>query len=193
MLMINQLLSHIQQFATLNDSEIELLSQYLEPIYLNRKDILHQPDRHATHKYFVCQGCLRSYFVNDKGVEQILQFAIENWWIGDYESLERKIPSSLFIDAVEDSQVLAFAINKEEELLRQIPQLERYFRIIFQRERTAHLTKLRYTFEFSREEAYVHLLQSFPQFIERVPDYMIASFLNLTPEYLSKIRKRIVS
>lgn len=74
-----------------------------------------------------------------------------------------------------------------------MPKFERYFRQILERERTAYLTKLRYTFEFSREESYIHFLEHFPEFIERVPDYMIASYLNFTPEYLSVIRKRIIS
>lgn len=191
--MHSHLINHITSFVALSKSEIDLLSNMLIPIQLSKKDMLQNPDKVATCKYFVCKGCLRSYFVNDKGVEQILQFAIENWWIGDYQSLEQHTPSTLYIDAVEDSEVLALPIAQEEELLSRIRNLERYFRIILQRERTAHLTKLRYTYELSREEAYIHLLQHFPQFIERVPDYMIASFLNLTPEYLSKIRKKIVS
>lgn len=191
--MIDNLISHIKMFTPLTNSESELLTESFTPMKVRKKEILHSPDRIATSKFFVCKGCLRSFFINDKGIEQILQFAIENWWIADYESLERKTPSSLFIDAVVDSEVLALSSPKEEELFSKIPALERYFRIILQRERTAHLTKLRYTSEFSREKAYVHFLKYFPEFIERVPDYMIASFLNFTPEYLSIIRKRIVS
>lgn len=191
--MIDSLITHIKMFAPLRDSDIKLLTENIIPINLCKKEILHTPDKVATSKYFVSKGCLRSYFINGKGVEQILQFAIENWWIADYESLERKTPSSLFIDTVEDSQILALSRAKEQELFDKIPSLDRYFRIILERERTAHLMKLRYTYEFSREEAYVHLLQHFPQFIERIPDYMIASFLNLTPEYLSRIRKKIIS
>lgn len=191
--MIDGLIAHIKMFINLRDSDIELLTESIIPINLSKREILHIPDKIATAKYFVRKGCLRSYFINNKGVEQILQFSIENWWIADYESLERNTSSSLFIDAVEDSQILSLSRAKEQELFDQIPALERYFRVILERERTAHLTKLRYTYEFSREEAYVHLLQNFPQFIERIPDYMIASFLNLTPEYLSRIRKKIIS
>lgn len=191
--MINNLVSHIRNYTELSQAEINLLNGVFKPLKLSKREILHSPHIRATEKYFVAKGCLRSYFVNDKGVEQILQFAIENWWIGDYESLESHSESSIFIDTVEDSEILVLKMKDEEMLFNKIPNLERYFRIILQRERTAHLTKIRYTFEFSREEAYVHLVKHFPQFVERVPDYMIASYLNLTPEYLSKIRKRIVS
>lgn len=132
-------------------------------------------------------------FLNNKGTDQILQFAIENWWIADYESLEKKIESTLYIDALEDSEVFILHKNKEDELFDKIPNFERYIRLILERERTAFLTKLRYIFEFTKEEAYLHFFKHFPEFIERVPDYMIASYLNITPEYLSTIRRKIIS
>ncbi|QIK59185.1 Crp/Fnr family transcriptional regulator [Dysgonomonas sp. HDW5A] len=191
--MINSFISHINRFVTLSQSEIDILTDSFEPIRLEKKEILHQTGKVATSKYFVSKGCLRSYFINDKGIEQILQFAIENWWIADYESLERKLPSTLYIDAVESSEILSLTRAKELELYNRIHNFETYFRQILERERTAFLTKIRYNFEFTKEEAYLHFSENFPEFIERIPDYMIASYLNFTPEYLSVIRKRIIS
>lgn len=115
--MINNLILHINRFTTLNPIEVEILSDCFELIKLNKKEILHASGKIATLKYFVSKGCLRSYFINNKGVEQILQFAIENWWIADYESLERKLPSTLFIDAVRIAKFLYYQRTEKKSFM----------------------------------------------------------------------------
>lgn len=191
--MKDALIAHIRKTAYLTREDIDILEDSFDAIQLRKKEVLQSPGKISAYKYFINKGCLRSYFINEKGVEQILQFAIENWWIADYESFDREVPSTLYIDAIENSEVFVLERSRENYLYNKIPAFEHYFRKILEKERTAFLMKLRYMLQFSKEESYLHFSKNFPQFVERVPDYMIASYLNITPEYLSVIRKRIIS
>ena len=122
--------------------------------------------------------------------EQITQFALENWWISDFFSYENNIPSAYFIQTVEKSKILSIDKINFEALLKELPQLERYFRIIMQRNVAASQVRLKQMYELSKEEFYLQFCASFPEFVQRVPQYMIASYLGLTPEYVSELRKK---
>jgi CRP-like cAMP-binding protein len=138
----------------------------------------------------VNKGCFRAYVINDKGVEQVVQFAIENWWITEYMSLNSGRPSEFYIQAVEDSELVAIDKKYQEELFGRLPQLERYFRIVLEKAYTASLMRIHYIFSFSGEELYNHFNTNFPGFVQRVPQYMLASYLGFTPEFLSKLRAK---
>jgi CRP-like cAMP-binding protein len=143
--------------------------------------------------YFVVKGCLRKFFTNEKGVEQTTEFAIENWWITDTFAYERQIKSDFCIQAVEKSSILVIDLQSQELLLKKHPVMERYFRMIYQRAYAASERRIRYLYEMSREELYVHFSTLYPWFIQRIPQYLIASFLGFTPEYLSEIRAKLRS
>jgi CRP-like cAMP-binding protein len=130
------------------------------------------------------------YYITDKGTEQITQFALENWWLADYMSLTMQKPSPFFIQAIEDAQIVALDQRKQEELLVQVPKMERYFRLMMQRGYAAMQTRVKYMHDYSKEEVYHQFSGLFPDFVQRVPQYMLASYLGLTPEYLSEIRKK---
>lgn len=128
------------------------------------------------------------YVNTDQGTEQIIQFAIDNWWITDYMSLDHQQPSVFSLQAVEDSNIAIIHQSVQEELFNRVPQLERYFRIILQRAFAAYVMRIHYIFNESGEERYRHFNASFPEFVQRIPQYMLASYLGFTPEFLSKIR-----
>ena len=130
------------------------------------------------------------FFINDKTSEQITQFALENWWISDFISFIDSKPSEYFIQAVEKSEVLSIDTLSFEAMLKELPQMERYLRIIMQRAWAASQVRIKYMYELSKEEFYNHFCLSFPEFVQRVPQYMIASYLGLTPEYVSELRKK---
>ena len=130
------------------------------------------------------------YFINGKTNEQITQFAKENWWICDFFSFTDDKPSEYFIQAIEESEILSIDMPSFEALLKELPQMERYFRIIMQRAVAASQLRAKYMFELSKEEFYLLFCTSFPEFVQRVPQYMIASYLGLTPEYVSELRKK---
>ena len=130
------------------------------------------------------------FFNNDKMVEQTTQFAIEDWWLSDYFSFARQTPSEYAIQAVEKSVVVAIDYQLQENLFSEVPQMERYFRIMMQRALSASQLRVKMIYQLSKEEMYRHFNRSYPQFFQRVPQYMIASYLGLTPEYMSELRKK---
>ena len=140
--------------------------------------------------YFVLNGCLRKFFVNEKGIEQTTEFAIENWWITDNIAFENKLVSEFYIQAVENSEILIIDHHSQEKLLAEFPKMERYFRFIYQRAYAASQMRIKYLYSFSKEEFYHHLNSKYPAFVQRIPQYLIASFLGFTPEYLSEIRNK---
>jgi len=130
------------------------------------------------------------FYLNEKLVEQTTQFALETWWLSDYFSFAKQTPSLYSIQAVEKSLVVAINFQQQECLLAEVPQMERYFRMMMQRALAASQLRVKLIYEFSKEEMYTHFLTSYPGFFQRVPQYMIASYLGLTPEYLSELRKK---
>lgn len=184
------LIQHISKIVPLNDNEILVLKRFIKSQKLKNKAFLLENGKVCKHLYFVENGCLRMYFVNNKSAEQITQFALEGWWIADYFSFMDNVPSDYFIQAIEKSEIVSIEMHSFEELLSQLPKLERYFRLIMQKALAASQLRTKYLSEMSKEEFFYHFNSSFPEFMQRVPQYMIASYLGLSPEYISKLRKK---
>lgn len=186
------LIEHINKYVELNDEQVQLVLDNIKPITLKKKSYLLEEGQICSSLYFVEKGCLRFFFINDKGTEQITQFAIENWWIADYMSFDTQSPSQFYIQAIENTEVYAFDCHNQEKVFSQLPQLERYFRLVLHRAYSAAQLRMKYLYDFTKEESYQHFITRFPEFVQRIPQYMLASYLNLTPEYLSEIRKNIL-
>jgi len=189
--MASQLAQHIRKFVPLSDAEAALLLTFMRTVSLKKKALLLESGKICSANYFVVAGCMRMYFVDDKGTEHTTHFALENWWMADYTSRMTGKPSEFYIQAIEASEILALELEKEEAMLEAIPQLERYFRLIHQRAHAASQYNIRYRYTYSREEQYHHFNGLFPEFVQRIPQYMLASYLGFTPEYLSEIRKKV--
>lgn len=183
------LIEHIKKYVELNESEVNALLTHIKPQKLKKKDYLLKEGDVCKSLYFIEKGCLRMFFINDKGSEQITQFAIENWWIADYMSFGSQTPSQFYIQAIENAEVFSLDHLVQDQLFKEIPQLERYFRLIIQRAYAAAQVKVKYDHDFSKEQRYQHFMFKFPGFAQRIPQYMLASYLGFTPEYLSEIRK----
>jgi len=184
------LVTHISKFVSLDEHSIEILSKHFKSVVYKKKEFLLKEGQVCRSMHFVVNGCLRMYFINGKTNEQITQFAKENWWICDFFSFTDDKPSEYFIQAIEESEILSIDMPSFEALLKELPQMERYFRIIMQRAVAASQLRAKYMFELSKEEFYLLFCTSFPEFVQRVPQYMIASYLGLTPEYVSELRKK---
>ena len=130
------------------------------------------------------------YFINKKGAEQITQFALDGWWISDHQSFLNYLPSDYYIQTIEESRIVSIDNQNLDKLLYELPKLERYFRTIMQKAFAGAQFRSKLLYEMSKEEFYIHFSTSFPEFMQRVPQYMIASYLGLTPEYLSELRKK---
>ncbi len=184
------LIQNIRKYIDLDENNILVLDKYVKCVNIKKNEFLLKEGQVCRSLYFVEKGCLRMFYLNKKSTEQITQFAIENWWLSDYFSLMDKIPTDYYIQAIEKSEILVIDSVLYDEMLKEIPQLEKYFRIIMQKTVAAaqHRTKL--ISQMSKEEFYQHFATSFPEFNQRVPQYMIASYLGLTPEYVSELRKK---
>ena len=187
---MNNLFQQIKKYIDLSDSESTIIYKFTEQSNYKKKEFVLQENNVCRNLYFVEKGCLRMYFINEIAVEQIVQFALEGWWISDYKSFMNDTPSDYYIQTIEDSKISSINIEKLDQLLHEIPKLERYFRMILQKELAAAQLKSKLMYEMSKEEFYHHFCTSFPEFVQRVPQYMIASYLGLTPEYVSELRKR---
>jgi CRP/FNR family transcriptional regulator len=189
-LMQKNIIQQIRKIVDLNESELLVFNKYIQSHRLKKKEIINRESSVCKRLYFVEKGCLRMYFINNKGVEQITQFALDGWWISDYQSFMEKTPSDYYIQTIEETQIVSIDHQSFDQLLIEIPQLERYFRITMQKAVAAAQHRSKLLYEMSKEEFYFHFSNSFPEFMLRVPQYMIASYLGITPEYLSELRKK---
>ncbi|MGQ8336728.1 Crp/Fnr family transcriptional regulator [Sunxiuqinia sp. A32] len=188
--MFTNLIHSIQQHIDLDEKEISILCNYIDSHQLKKKDFLLKEGDVCHDLFFVEKGCLRMYFIDERAVEQITQFAIDRWWMSDYFSFMDRTPSEYYIQAVEKSEILSISHTAFEEMLKELPKMERYLRISMQRALAASQLRIKYMYELTKEEFYIHFSTSFPEFMQRVPQYMIASYLGLTPEYVSELRKK---
>ena len=188
-----ELKEHINRFVKINDTDFEQIRSYLIPISVKKKQNIHEAGKICKSNFFVQKGCLRMFFINDKGVEQTVQFALKNWWLSDYTSFSSQKTSLFYIQAVEKSEVWAINFSAQEKMLQQIPQMERYFRLIHQRAHAASQYRLKGLFSQTREEVYRQFVKQYPEFVQRIPQYLLASFLGFTPEYLSELRAKKIS
>lgn len=185
--------AHLNKFITVTDEEYASILSFFEAVEVRKKQNLMLEGEVCRNIYFVVKGCLRKFFINEKGVEHTTQFAIENWWITDTFAYERQMQTDFNIQAVEHSTILVIDFKTQESLFEKHPIMERYFRIVYQRAYAASERKIRYLYEYSREELYVHFSTLYPWFIQRIPQYLVASFLGFTPEYLSEIKAKLRS
>ncbi|OIQ22582.1 MAG: cyclic nucleotide-binding protein [Flavobacterium sp. MedPE-SWcel] len=188
--MFSEIIAHICNYITLTEEDVRELTDTLQIKEVNKKEHLLKAGEVCCNNYFIIKGCFRLYLITDKGAEQIVQFGIENWWITDYVSLKSGKPSEFYLQATEDAQVVVLNKAIEEELFAKIPQLERYFRLVLERAYSAQLIRIHYIFNLTGEEQYKIFNGEFPEFVQRVPQYMLASFLGITPESLSRLRAK---
>lgn len=188
--MASELLQHLRKYVKIDTKDESDISHFFQEKAYDKKDILVEQNTRCRFHFFVIKGCLRMFFLNEKGVEQTIQFAIKDWWITDYMAFDRQTNTNFIIQAVEPSDVIQIDYENQEKLLHQFPQLERYYRLIYQRAYSALQLRTKYIYDFSREQLYHHFNDSFPEFTHRIPQHLLASYLNMTPEYLSEIKKK---
>lgn len=186
--MENRLIRHLTQHITLTESEQERLLSKTSTQILKKKELLLEAGKICENQHFIVKGCFRLFIINEKGTEQTLQFGIEDWWITDYMSFSTQKPSYFYIQAIEKSEIITISKTQLEELYKEIPQLERYFRIVLQKAFAASQMRIMFLFTMSAEERYHHFNNVVPDFVNRVPQYMVASYLDFSAELLSKIR-----
>lgn len=184
--------SNIEQRVLLTAEDWERISSFFKPKFIKKKKDLFRADETHRHIAFVLKGCFRSFSTDLKGKEHTIQFALESYWIGDLMSFLTQQPSQYTIEAIEDSSVLLISKEKLDQLYHEVPIMERYFRILIETAYIATRQRLSGTMQEPAEVRYKKLLTKQPQFIQRIPLTYIASFLGITPESLSRIRKQLI-
>ncbi|MET0635306.1 MAG: Crp/Fnr family transcriptional regulator [Chitinophagaceae bacterium] len=182
---------YIESKVALSDEGWALIESVCIIKKLRKQQFLLQEGDVWRYHAFVCQGCLRRYSIDDKGIEHILQFSLENWWAGDRESLINATPSRYNIDAIEDSTVLVIRNQDYERICRDVPVFNEMANNILARSFNAAQDRINTSISLDAEEKYLRLLQQFPDLVSRVPRHMIASYLGITPETLSRIKRKV--
>lgn len=189
--MFNVFFTHVKEKVLLSQEEQDLIKNYFIPKKLRKKQYLLQEGDVCKYMSFVEKGLLRSYNVDDKGLEHMIQFAWEGWWIADTYSFLSGDNAAYNIDAIEDSELLMITLAHFEEMTMKVPKMERYFRILFQNNIISKERRLISSITYSAEEKYSKLAKDQPELIQRIPLNLIASYIGITPETLSRIRKNI--
>ncbi|MDB5232159.1 MAG: Crp/Fnr family transcriptional regulator [Chitinophagaceae bacterium] len=189
--MYELLFSNFDNKINLSEEEKQLSSSFFQPKKLRKKQYFLQEGDVCKYVAFVEKGILYSYTIDEKGLQHIIQFAFEGWWIADQFSFLTGEPSIYHIEALEDCELLLLSKQAEEEMLQKIPKLERYFRLLLQNNLIATQRRLISSLSHTAEEKYQQLLTSCSTIPERVPQHMMASYLGITPETLSRIRRKI--
>lgn len=187
---ILKLINHFKEIVALSEPDIDRIIPTLEIKKLKRKDYLLKEGQISRHMRFIAKGSLHAFYIDDKGREQTTQLGIENWWINDLYSYLSEQPSRTFIQAVEETTVIQIQKEKLEWLFKQVPLLSEFWRLKIQ---AAYVNLQERTFESSRADAYTKyktFISNYPDVEQRFPQYMIASYLGITVEYLSFLRKK---
>ncbi|MFC0773146.1 Crp/Fnr family transcriptional regulator [Terrimonas alba] len=187
---IEPLLSYFDGLIPLNKDEKELVvAKFHHRLFRKRQYVL-QEGNLCTHFYFVVRGCLRMYKIDEKGFTHILQFATENWWINDLGSFHSISPSGLNIDALEDTVVLQISRADLISLYIQAPKFDRIFRVLIENSFVRLQERLLQNISSTAEERYQSFVDIYPHLVNRLSQVQIASFLGITPEFLSRLRNR---
>jgi len=189
--MFNLLRTHIEKRVKLTDEEFEICSKFFVPKKIRKKQFLLNEGDVCKNLGFVNSGCLREYTIDNKGAEHIIQFAIEDWWVSDLNSFLAGSPSTYNIDALEDSEVLLLEKSARDKLLDSCPKMERFFRLLMEANHVAAQRRVSDSLSASAEERYLKFIKTYPKLFEQVPQNQIASYLGITPQSLSRIRKEL--
>ncbi len=187
-----QILDNISKIVTLSPEEELLFLSKIETKHYKAKTIILNAGEICKHSYFVNSGILRSFTINDNIVEHVLSFACEGWWIGDMYSLLSQKPGNLFIEVLEDAEVVLLSKENQEELYHQIPKLERFFRIIVENSLVSYQERLMDNLSLTAEERFEKFCKKYPTLIQKIPQKQIASFIGVTPEFFSKMKSRLL-
>ena len=186
------LLKYIQNYSSLplSQAEIETIKNSFIPKKLRKKQYFLQEGEVCKYFAFIVKGAMRQYSVDDKGAEHIVHLSIENWWVGDRESYIMLTPSAYNIDAWEETELLTITRSEQLNLLEKIPSISSMIRHMDERNAIATQRRLNSTISNTADKRYEDFVNRHPEFIQRFPQHLIASYLGITKSSLSRIRNQ---
>ena len=180
----------VSKYVSLEPEEVLFFTSLFIPIQVRQGGFLDEAGEISKGFLYVDSGCLMTFITNKQGNDQVVQFSTSGWWTGDLNSFTRQTPATYSTKALADSEVFLLPKNSLDQLLGRIPKFEKYFRIIFQNSLITHQHRLVMAFSATAEERYQEFEEKYPVLEQFVPLKYIASYLGITPEFLSKIRRR---
>jgi CRP-like cAMP-binding protein len=180
---------NIARHIRLTPEEQHHFSALLKPVTYKRRQIILQPGAVCRHSIFVTDGCLRAFESDKDGIEHVMSFAPAGWWIADMYSLITRQPGTLAIDALEDTTAYTLSKTDQEQLYHEIPQFERFFRILTENSLVANQQRLMDALSLTAEERYLKFCKRYPTLIDTLPHKQIASYIGVTPEFFSRMLK----
>lgn len=185
------LLNYINDFINLTEKEKSfLILNTTSRKYLKGQYIVQQGDV-CKSSNFIISGCTKNFYVDEKGQEHIIMFAIENWWTSDIGSFITQTPSDFNVQCLENTEVIQFSNQNQDEIFKQIPKFETLFRKLLEKALVSSQKRILNNFSLSAKEQYIYFKTQYPTIEHRVPQYMVASYLGITKEFLSKIKAQI--
>jgi CRP-like cAMP-binding protein len=183
---------YVAKRISISKKEEAYFNSLLKYKKVKKKDFLLRAGEVCDFEIFIIKGCVRVYYIDANGIEVDLYFAIEDWWVGDLASFYQQKPSQLYIQTIEESELLIISYKNKEKLFEKVPAFERLFRLMLQRANETLINRLISNLSKPAEERYKEFTQKYPTISQRVPQQLIAAYLGISPEFLSKLRKRIV-
>ncbi|HEY4335588.1 MAG TPA: Crp/Fnr family transcriptional regulator [Puia sp.] len=184
--------AYARRLVPLSEDEASQFCAAFKEVKIKKRQSIVQPGFVARSRWWVIKGALRGYVLGDAGEDYTIQLAIEEWWISDYNSYIFQQPASMFVTALEDGVVLQIDHEEEAKLKAAKPVFETFFRILAERSTASMQRRIIMNLTQTAEERYAYFLEKYPLMAERLPQYVIASFLGMTTEFLSKIRNQKV-
>ncbi len=188
---IEPIVHYFSKFLPLEEQEIAFLASVFKERKIRRRQFILQEGDVCKYNSFVVEGCFRMYKLDENGKEHNLQFAVENWWIGDIGSFHSELPSQLNIEAIENSVILQIKKEDQLRLFVDFPKFNRIFRVFTENALISYQRRVLQNISSTAEERYLDFVERYPYFFNRISNVQIASFLGVTPEFLSTIRKRL--
>ena len=185
------LLQYVNRYIRPGKKGEDYFCSLLRYTRVRKRQYFIQPDYVCRYQSYVVKGCLRAFIVDNKGEDYTIQFAVEDWWIGDFGSFINQEPATMFVEAIEDSELIQIDYNSVQLLCREVPEFERFFRLITQRSYAFLQKRVISNISMTAEARYLDFVSRYPDIAARVPQYTLASYLGITTEFLSKIRRRL--
>ncbi|HET9055986.1 MAG TPA: Crp/Fnr family transcriptional regulator [Chitinophagaceae bacterium] len=185
------ILKNVAKHIQLNKAETDFFISLLQYKKLKRKEFLLKQGDICKTENFIVSGCVRTYTIDDNGFEHIMMFSMEDWWAGDLCSFLTQTPTSYFIDALEDTELLQISKEDIDELYEKVPKFERFFRIILQNAFIAQQKRINQNLSFTAEQRYLDFINKYPQLEQRLSQKQISAYLGITPVFLSMLRRKL--